>query len=733
MAKDGEDPAALATELLAKVREYLPAKGISLVEDAYAFADECHAGQLRLSGDPVIVHPLHAALTIADLQQDAGAVAAALLHDVQEDCGVQNETLSKRFGGDVAKLVEGVTKLGQIPWQAADERRAEHELQAENLRKMLLAMAEDVRVVIVKLADRLHNMRTLWPLPPADQQRISQETREIFAPLAGRLGIWQLKWQLDDLAFRYLEPEPYFHIAEMLDARRSERERYVGEVENVLRRELEKQGVVNADVRGRAKHIYSIHQKMEKYADGGKSINEIYDLVAVRILVDTVTDCYNALGVVHQIWRPLPGTFDDYIANPKESMYQSLHTTVMGLGARPLEVQIRTREMHQLAEYGVAAHWRYKEGGRRDVRYEERLAWLRQLLEWQRDLSRAEELVEAVKTDIFRDQVFVFTPKGEIKDLPAGSTPIDFAYRIHTQLGHTCVGAKVNGRLVSLNYQLQNGDVVQVLTSKSSKGPSRDWLNPNLGFVRTTHSREKIRQWFKRDERDENIARGREMVEKELRRLGATIPQVQDELLRLFRFDDLDDFLQAVGYGGVSAHHIGPKLAPILQPEEEAALPTEVAPRDTVAIGLRVLGTGDLLTRMARCCNPVPGDKIIGYVTRGEGVTVHRQDCSNVTHQDDKERLVEVEWGRRGQLYPVAVHIEAWDRVGLLRDISTMVAEEHVNMAGVRTQEHDDGTNSIFVTLETSGIEQLTRLLGKLESVRGVISVGRRLETLSGR
>jgi guanosine-3',5'-bis(diphosphate) 3'-pyrophosphohydrolase len=594
-------------------------------------------------------------------------------------------------------------------------------------------MAEDVRVVLVKLADRLHNMRTLWPLPPADQQRISQETREIYAPLAGRLGIWQLKWQLEDLAFRYLEPEPYFQIAEMLDARRSERERYVGQVESIVRRELAKHGVANAEVKGRAKHIYSIHQKMEKYADEGKSLHDIYDLVAVRILVDTIADCYNALGVVHQLWRPLPGTFDDYIATPKESMYRSLHTTVMGLGARPLEVQIRTREMHQLAEYGVAAHWRYKEGGRRDIRYEERLAWLRQLLEWQRDLSQAEELVEAVKTDIFRDQVFVFTPKGEIKDLPAGSTPLDFAYRIHTELGHTCVGGKVNGRLVSLNYQLQNGDVVQILNSKSSKGPSRDWLNPNLGYVHTTHAREKIRQWFKREERDENIARGREMVEKEVRRIGLTIPQVQDELLRLFRFDDLDDFFQAVGYGGVSAHHIGPKLAAILQPEEQAALPSDVAPRDTVATGLRVLGTGDLLTRMARCCNPVPGDKIVGYVTRGEGVTVHRQDCHNVAHQDDKERLVEVEWGRRGQLYPVAVHIEAWDSVGLLRDISTMVAEEQVNMVGVRTQEHDDGTISIFVTLETSGIEQLTRLLGKLESVRGMISVGRRLETLSGR
>ena len=620
---------------------------------------------------------------------------------------MSNDALAKRFGPEVAKLVEGVTKLGRIPWQAPERRVGEQEAQAENLRKMFLAMAEDLRVVIIKLADRHHNMRTLEPLPPEDRLRISQETKEIFAPLAGRLGIWQLKWQLEDLSFRYLEPEAYFHIAHMLDARRSVRERYIAQVERIIRQEMTSEGIA-AEVRGRAKHIYSIYQKMQKYDAEGKSFNEIYDLLAVRILVDTVANCYRALGTIHQLWRPLPGTFDDYIANSKEGVYQSLHTTVMSLGARPLEVQIRTHEMHQQAEYGVAAHWRYKEGGKRDVRYEERLAWLRRLLDWQREISGAEDLVEAVKTDIFQDQVFVFTPKGEIRDLPAGSTPIDFAYRIHTDLGHGCIGAKVNGRLVPLNYQLQNGDVVEIMRGKRSRGPSRDWLNPNLGYTRTSHARSKVRQWFKKEEKEDNIARGRELVDRELRRLGVTLPAVEDQLLPLFRHENLDDFLEAVGYGGISTHHISLKLAPILQPPEEAALPPEVAPRRTTgAPGVRVLGTGDLLTHMARCCSPVPGDEIVGYVTRGEGVTVHRRDCHNIVHQSERERLVDVEWGRRGQLYPVAVHIEAWDRVGLLRDVSTLVAEEKVNMVGVRTQEHDGGAISIDATLETTGIEQL--------------------------
>lgn len=712
--------------LLNKVAGYLPPKGVALIREALEFATACHAGQVRKSGDPVITHPLSAAETIASLQLDATAIAAALLHDVEEDCNVTNREIADRFGPEVALLVEGVTKLGQISGQAVEARSGDDHAQAENLRKMFLAMAQDLRVVIIKLADRLHNMRTLWALDTEDQRRIAKETMEIYAPLAARLGIWEIKWQLEDLAFRYLQPDEYKFVADLLDVKRGAREKYVAQVASILKKEMDKQGI-KVEIQGRAKHIYSIYRKIEKYAAEGKSIDEIYDLTAVRVLVDTVTDCYTALGVVHGLWRPIPGAFDDYIANPKESMYQSLHTTVLALNAQPLEVQIRTYEMHRTAEYGIAAHWRYKEGARRDARYEERLAWLRQLMEWHRELSRAEELVEAVKTDIFRDQVFVFTPKGEIKDLPMGSTPLDFAYRIHTDLGHRCIGAKVNGRLVPLNYQLNNGDVVEILTSKSSKGPSRDWMNINLGYVRTTHAKEKIRQWFKRQERTENVARGKEMVEKELQRLGSSLSEMEEQILKLFRLDGLEDLFLRVGYGEISTQSIATKLASVLQeqePKEATAAPVQAA----YTTNIRVLGTGDLLTRLARCCNPVPGDRIIGYVTRGEGVSVHRYDCKNILNEDEKERLVDVEWGRRGQLYPVAVHVDAWDRVGLLRDISTMVAEERVNMVGVRTQEGDDGRIAIFVTLETTGIEQLTRLLNKLEGIRGVLSVSRRVE-----
>src|SRR3990170_1166342 len=722
------EQAELAEPLLAKASEYLPQPAVAKVKAAYEFAATRHAGQLRRSGDPAITHPLHAAQTIASLQLDADTIAAALLHDVQEDCAVENKEIERQFGVTVAKLVEGVTKLGKIPWQKGEALRGDDQIQAENLRKMFLAMAQDLRVVIIKLADRLHNMLTLSALPPDDQQRISRETMEIYAPLASRLGIWEMKWQLEDLAFHYLDPERYRFIAGTLDAKREERERYVARVKEILIEELAKQGI-KAEIQGRAKHIYSIHQKIEKYASERRGAGEIYDLLAVRILVETVTDCYSALGVVHGLWRPLPGAFDDYIANPKESMYQALHTTVMSLDTRPLEVQIRTYEMHRSAEYGVAAHWRYKEGSKRDLHYEERLAWLRQLLEWHREIALAEELVEAVKSDIFQDQVFVFTPKGEVKDLPKGATPLDFAYRIHTDLGHTCVGGKVNGRLVPLNTELNNGDVVEVMTSKSSKGPSRDWLNANLGYVRTSHARGKIRQWFKRLEREENIARGREMLEKELHRLGVGMAEVEADLLKLFKFDDVEDFVLRVGYGEISTHQVASKLAPLLQPEEEAVAERPEAPaRETYTTSVRVLGTGDLLSRLSRCCNPVPGDDIIGYVTRGEGVSVHRADCPNIMNEDERERLVDVEWGRRGHFYPVTVRIEAWDRVGLLRDMTTMVAEERVNMVGVHTQEHDVGRITISVTLETTGIEQLTRLLTKLEAVRGVVSVGRRLE-----
>jgi GTP pyrophosphokinase len=500
-------------------------------------------------------------------------------------------------------------------------------------------------------------------------------------------------------------------------------------VQKVLSEELQKQGV-EATIQGREKHLWSVHEKIRKYAAQGKTFNEIYDLLAVRVLVEDVSACYAALGVVHGLWRPIPGEFDDYIASPKEGVYQSLHTTVMCLDAKPLEVQIRTHEMHRLAEYGVAAHWRYKEGRRdgKDVRYEERLAWLRQLLEWQREVALAEEFVETIKTDVFQDQVFIYTPTGEIKDLPKGATAIDFAFRIHTDLGYHCIGAKVNGKLVALNQPLENGDVVEILSGRSSRGPSRDWLNRNLGYVHTNHAREKIRQWFRKQERAENIEKGREQLEKELRRLGVTLAECKDELLRKFPYETMDDFYAALGFGGVSLHQVATRVERFFRPEEPPALPTEAPQRPAPTTGIQVLGTGDLLTQLARCCNPVPGDQIIGYVTRSRGVTVHRRDCFNVIHEDEQQRLVDVEWGRTGQLYPVAVDIEAFDRVGLLRDISTIVAEEKVNMVAVRTNENDDRTVAISLTLETEGVDQLSRLLNKLETVRGVTSVVRSIQ-----
>ncbi len=714
--------------LLERVRQYLPGDKLPLIEEAFSFASEAHSGQKRLTGEPYIVHPLDAAMTVADLQMDAATIAAALLHDVQEDCGVPNDEIARRFSPEVAKLVDGATKLERIPWRAPEERPGERAIQAENLRKMFLAMAEDPRVVIVKLADRLHNMRTLDAKPPEKRVRTAQETMEIYAPLANRLGIWQMKWELEDLSFRYLEPERYKQIAKLLQSKRTVRERYIAQVERILNEEMAKHGIA-AEVKGRAKHIYSIAQKAEKYAAEHKSFEQIYDLLALRVIVDGVGDCYNALGVIHGLWHPIPGQFDDYIASPKESLYQSLHTTVMAIGARPLEIQIRTQEMHQLAEHGVAAHWRYKDGtGKRDTRFEDRMSWLRQLLEWQRDMSGAEEFVESVKTDLFRDQVFVYTPKGEIKEMPAEATPIDFAYRVHTELGHRCVGAKANGRLVPLTYQLQNGDVVEILAGKTSRGPSRDWLNTNLGYIKTGHSREKIRQWFKKSERAENIERGREIIEKELRRMNLNLSECQDEVLRIFKFEQLDDFFAALGYGGVSSAHIPARLAPLIHRDDEIALPTQDAPTERViSHTVQVLGTGDLLTQIARCCNPVPGDAIIGYVTRSRGVTVHREDCWNVLHEDEKDRLVDVDWGRLGATYPAGVHIEAWDRVGLLRDVSTIISEEKVNMLGVRT-EHGDRTTSVYLTLETTGIAQLSRVMAKLESVRGVITVNRQID-----
>ncbi len=707
--------------LLERAGKYLPPEKVALVAAAYDFAAEAHQGQLRASGEPFLEHPFQVALTLAELQLDATALMAALLHDVPEDTPFTLKQVEDKFGADVAKLVDGVTKLGKLALPEPQEgaRSAPREQQAENLRKMLVAMAEDLRVVFIKLADRLHNMRTLDALPPEKRKSVARETLEIYAPLAHRLGIWELKWQLEDLSFRYLEPEKYRYIAQFVAGKRAEREELVAAMINRLKTEYEKAGI-KAEVTGRPKHLYSIQQKIERYSAAGRQFNEIYDLLAVRVLVDSVAECYHALGIVHNLWHPIPGSFDDYIATPKPNGYQSLHTAVLYNGTTPLEIQIRTRDMHRVAEYGVAAHWRYKEGDRKGASTEERIGWLRQLVDWHRELAGAEEFLESVKTDIFHDQVFVFTPKGEIKDLPKGATPLDFAYRVHTELGNRCVGAKINGRLVSLDYQLKNGDVVEILVTKKDKGPSRDWLSPNLGYVQTSHARTKIRQYFKKQEREENIERGREMLDKELKHLGIALSN-REELAHFFKFENVDDFLAAIGYGDLSVQTITLRLA---QEREPPRIVSETSARPS-GNGVQVLGVGDLLTNVAGCCHPVPGDAIVGYVTRGHGITVHRADCYNITHEDEKERLVNVTWGRAEASYPVAIQVEAWDRVGLVRDISTIVAEEKVNITSMNVTERDDQTVSITLTVNTTGISQLSRLMSRIEGIGGVVVVNR--------
>jgi GTP diphosphokinase / guanosine-3',5'-bis(diphosphate) 3'-diphosphatase len=705
------------TQLLEKAREYLPPEKLGVIEEAYKFASEKHQGQVRMSGEPFLEHPLQTAYILAQLQLDASSLAAALLHDIPEDTGLPIEEIEKRFGAEIAKLVDGITKLSKVP--LATSAIMTNATQAENLRKMLVAMAEDLRVVFIKLADRLHNMRTLGALPRDRQMKNAQETLEIFAPLAHRLGIWELKWQLEDYSFRYLEPEEYQRIARLVDTKRAQREKFITRAIELLKKEFEKVNL-EADISGRPKHIYSIYQKMQRYAAMGRHFDEIHDLLALRVLVNTIPDCYHAVGIIHSIWHPLPDVFDDYIANPKPNGYQALHTAVMALGTTPLEVQIRTREMHHVAEYGVAAHWRYKEGESKDVRFEERMAWLRQLIEWHRELSGAEEFLESVKTDIFIDQVFVYTPKGEIKDLPRGATPLDFAYRVHTDLGHRCIGSKVNGKLVPLTTELKNGDVVEIIAAKGARGPSLDWLNPNLGYARTSHARGKIRQWFNKQERTENIERGRQILDKELRRLG--IKTERQALAAMFNFTNQDDFQAAVGNGSVTAQQIIVKLA--AQEEKTKPLTETATPRPTLST-VHVMGVGDLMTNIAQCCHPVPGDKIIGYITRSRGVTIHREDCHNVINEDERERLIPVEWGQSDTLYPVSIQVEAWDRVGLMRDVTTVVAEEKVNITSVNLTENNGHSVKLFMTLETKGLAQLSQILKKIDNVKGVISVGR--------
>lgn len=704
--------------LLEKAREYLPPEKLPALEEAYKFASEKHQGQVRLSGEPYLEHPLQTAYILTELQLDASSIVAALLHDIPEDTGTAITDIEKKFGAEVARLVDGVTKLGKVPLTTPNSSVSP--TQAENLRKMLVAMAEDLRVVFIKLADRLHNMRTLEALPKERQLKNARETLEIFAPLAHRLGIWELKWQLEDLSFRYLYPQQYQHIARLVDLRRTQREKFIERAIEMLKVEFQNVGLV-AEISGRPKHIYSIHQKIQRYEKLGKNFDEIYDLLALRVIVEDVKACYSAVGVIHSLWHPLSDTFDDYIANPKPNGYQALHTAVMSMGTTPLEIQIRTREMHHVAEYGVAAHWRYKEGEKKDHQFEDRVAWLRQLIEWHRELSGAEEFLESVKTDILIDQVFVYTPKGEIKDLPRGATPLDFAYRLHTDLGHRCIGAKINGKLVGLSYKLKNGDVVEIVASKGPRGPSLDWLNPNLGFVNTTHAKTKIRQWFNKREKAESIERGKQILDKELRRLG--IKEERQVLAALFNYNNLDDFLTAVGNGNITAHQIVLQLADQEEKSEEVA--TTAATAKATPSAVQVLGVGDLMTSVAQCCNPVPGDKIIGYITRSRGVTIHREDCVNVINEDEKERLVPVDWGQSDHLYPVKIQVDAWDRVGLMRDISTVVAEDRVNITSMNLANGIHQRVTIYLTLETKGLAQLSDILKKIDGVKGVIGVSR--------
>jgi GTP diphosphokinase / guanosine-3',5'-bis(diphosphate) 3'-diphosphatase len=703
--------------LVAKASEYLPDEGVALVTRAYEFAAQAHQGQMRKSGQPYLEHPLHTAVTLVDLRLDADTLAAALLHDVPEDCGISLKEIETRFGPQVAKLVDGVTKLNRLAG-LTEAGEIDLKFQSANLRKMLVAMAEDLRVILIKLADRLHNMRTLGALPADRRQAIAKETLEIYAPLSHRLGLWKMKWQLEDLAFRYLEPHKYHETARLVTRKRAERESFVTEVSQILQQELDKAGI-RAKVIGRPKHIYSIYRKADRYAAQGKEFGDIHDLFALRVLVNSVSDCYKALGTIHNFWHPIPEEFDDFIANPKDNGYRSLHTTVMCQGTTPLEIQIRTHDMHRVAEYGVAAHWRYKEG-KVDAQFDREIGWLRQMGEWRDELD-GEEFLESVKTDVLVDRVFAYTPKGEIKDLPKGATPLDFAFRVHTDLGYHCIGAKVNGRLRPLNYTLKTGDMVEIVVAKGDKGPSLDWLNPELGYVKTSHARGKVRQWFRKQERSENIETGRELLDKEFKRIGLTLPAI-DTVARLFKYQTPDDFLAAIGYGNVSPSQVVLKLSGDLQPSDAI----EIVPQRKISpISIKVLGVGDLLTRLASCCHPLPGDEIIGYITQGRGITVHRKDCPNIINEVEKERLVDVEWGDVEQVYPVAIQVDAWDRVGLVRDISAIIAEEGVNLTEVTVTSHD-GTSSLYFTLEVRSAAQLTKIVARVQSVWNVTNVVRK-------
>ncbi len=706
----------------------------ALLERALVMASEAHAGQQRASGEPYVNHVIAVADILAGLNMDAETLAAALLHDVLEDSAIDHATLAEAFNERVAELVEGVTKMRLIetlPGHGVERADA----RAESLRKLLLAMAEDVRVVLIKLADRLHNMRTLAHLEPEKQQRIARETLDIFAPLANRLGIWQIKWELEDLAFRYLEPATYRRIAASLDERRVEREAFIAASIEQLRTALDEAGIA-ADVKGRPKHIYSIWRKLERK---GVGLDQLYDLRAVRVLVDRVSDCYHVLGLVHGLWRHIPKEFDDYIATPKENNYQSIHTVVIGPHGKTLEVQIRTHEMHRHAELGVAAHWRYKEGAtaRRELGFEQKIAWLRQLLEWKEEEASASDFVDRFRSEAFEDRVYVVTPAGDIVDLPRGATPLDFAYHIHSEVGNRCRGARVDGRMVPLNTELLNGNQVEVLTGREGR-PSRDWLNPQLGYVRTPRARARIRQWFRQQDREQHVTDGRAVVERELRRLGVAGSLGHDRLAEALRQADSEEMMAAVGRGDINSHQIAQAI--------HRLVPLQRAPKETTGgrrgggerattqpDDVHVEGVGNLVTRLAGCCRPAPGDPIIGYITQGRGVTIHRRDCPSILNLDDElqPRLMAVEWsaGTRSEGYSVAVHVHAYDRPALIRDITTTLADEKVNVEAMNTRgPSSQGHADIDLRIRVADTDQLSRVLNRLGQLPNVVEVQRRLQ-----
>src|SRR5579884_1313095 len=713
-----------AVDLLRRVRETMPHADLDLLRRAYLFAQEAHASQTRASGEPYVSHSVAVASILVGLRLDTPTIAAALLHDVPEDTPHSIDEIREKFGPEIAGLVDGVTKLGRIEWKSREER------QAENLRKMFLAMASDIRIILIKLADRVHNMRTIEFLPEWKQKRTAQETLEIYAPLTERLGIGSIKRELEDRAFRLLEPEAYREIAGQIERSSQEQEELLGRVVETLYRELNRAGVrvERAGVTGRPKHVYSIYQKMQRPKYQGQGVGRVYDRLAVRVVVNDVRECYETLGIVHSLWKPIPGEVDDYIANPKTSGYQSLHTAVLCEG-QPLEVQIRTHEMHRVAEHGIAAHWRYKEGGAKaEPGFEQKLSWLRQLLEWHQEMQDAREFMHSVKLDLFQNEVFVFTPKGDVIDLPAGATPVDFAFRIHTDVGYHTTGARVNGRLVPLSYRLQSGDIVEVLTHKSSGGPSRDWL----GFVQTSNARTKIRQWFKRERRDENIVRGRELLEKELRRSGPVAAAMKPERLRdvagRFGLPNEEELYAALGNGDVSLLHVVQALrGEPASEEEEAPAQPPAKPAPSAAHGIRVRGVDNVLMRFGRCCSPLPGDRVIGYITQGRGVSIHRADCPNIQFlRAHPERLIEVEWDASADgTYQVEIEVEALDRVGLLKDILSAITETKTNVVSVNARVRKDKVGIVNIVVDIRNVTQLAGVMHRIGQVKEVYSVER--------